>query len=596
MKQQFFPLELHGRFYLKEPKSKKPSQLIFITRIGGRICKLAINAKVYPTQWNQSLQKAYISPILTNIDNENNVIVNQKIEEVKELFALFKSYICNIEAHNKELITKLFNSTMRKPKQPQDRNNKIDDIIKVIHDTVYNNTQLSKGTIDNYINKGILALKFYLLHLEKDENKKIDCFDYFTTEFFNAFGQYIYDNYTHDDGTAYTISSINSILKYAKSAVVLCARTKQYLSEQYIASLKVRYFTDKSAPNHIALRDDEIMLLYNYKTTNELDEKVRDIFLLECTFGHRIADILRLDERIDEIGGKYYITITPKKTPQKRVEVGIVFDIAKKILIDKYHCQLPPISKDVINKNIKRIAQEAGIKGEELQSYHYQGESQPREIKLPRYKCISTHTGRRTFISMLVARGWNYEQISKFTGQTLKMVEHYDKTTNKYIDIYKDAVKNRPNEVVRFYDSLSDESNHPDFSEDLDSLLQELFREKDLFDLKKLFENKVDISLLEKTAEVKKHLENISRAELYKSALQKFYQEDPAGLKQRLVSILRMSILLDSTRNLLKITVTMLQKLGLNCIYADGTHKYPGKTAREAYLLVITNKDGVIIK
>ena len=566
MKQQFFPLELHGRFYLKEPKSKKPSQLIFITRIGGRICKLAINAKVYPTQWNQSLQKAYISPILTNIDNENNVIVNQKIEEVKELFALFKSYLCNIEAHNKELITKLFNSTMRKPKQPQDRNNKIDDIIKVIHDTVYNNTQLSKGTIDNYINKGILALKFYLLHLEKDENKKIDCFDYFTTEFFNAFGQYIYDNYTHDDGTAYTISSINSILKYAKSAVVLCARTKQYLSEQYIASLKVRYFTDKSAPNHIALRDDEIMLLYNYKTTNELDEKVRDIFLLECTFGHRIADILRLDERIDEIGGKYYITITPKKTPQKRVEVGIVFDIAKKILIDKYHCQLPPISKDIINKNIKRIAQEAGIKGEELQSYHYQGESQPREIKLPRYKCISTHTGRRTFISMLVARGWNYEQISKFTGQTLKMVEHYDKTTNKYIDIYKDAVKNRPNEVVRFYDSLSDESNHPDFSEDLDSLLQELFREKDLFDLKKLFENKVDISLLEKTAEVKKHLENISRAELYKSALQKFYQEDPAGLKQRLVSILRMSILLDSTRNLLKITVTMLQKLGLNCI------------------------------
>ena len=174
MKQQFFPLELHGRFYLKEPKSKKPSQLIFITRIGGRICKLAINAKVYPTQWNQSLQKAYISPILTNIDNENNVIVNQKIEEVKELFALFKSYLCNIEAHNKELITKLFNSTMRKPKQPQDRNNKIDDIIKVIHDTVYNNTQLSKGTIDNYINKGILALKFYLLHLEKDENKKIE--------------------------------------------------------------------------------------------------------------------------------------------------------------------------------------------------------------------------------------------------------------------------------------------------------------------------------------------------------------------------------------------------------------------------------------
>ena len=119
---------------------------------------------------------------------------------------------------------------------------------------------------------------------------------------------------------------------------------------------------------------------------------------------------------------------------------------------------------------------------------------------------------------------------------------------------------------------------------------------KDLSDLKKLLENKVDISSLEKTAEVKKHLENISQAEKYRAALQKFYQEDPSGLKQRLVEILRMTTMLDSTRNLLRITVTLLQKLGLNCIYVDGTYKYPGKAAREAYLLVITNKDGVIIK
>ena len=594
MEQQFFPLELRGRFYLKEPKSKKPSQLIFITRIEGRIYKLAINAKVYPAQWNRALQKAYISPILTTADNENNAIVNQKIEEVKGLFALFKSYLCNIETANTELITQLFNSTMRKPKKQEASNSKIDNIIKVIHDAVYNDATLSKGTADNYLNKGIPALEFYLSHLEKDEKKKVDSFDYFTTEFFNGFGQYIYDNYTHDDGKTYTISTINSILKYAKSAIVLCARTKQYLTEQHIASLKVRYFTDKSAPNHIALRDDEVMLLYNYKPKSELDEKVRDIFLLECTFGHRIADILRLDERIEEIGGKYYITISPKKTPQKRVEVGIVFDIAKRILIDKYHCQLPSVSKDAINKNIKRIAQEAGIKGEELQSYHYQGENQPQETKRPRYECISTHTGRRTFISMLVARGWNYEQISKFTAQTVKVVERYDQATNKYIDIYKDAVKNRPNEIVKYYDGSSDDI--PAVSDDLGNLLQQLFAEKDLLDLKKLLENKVDISSLEKTAEVKKHLENISRAEKYRAALQKFYKEKPTGLKQRLVEILRITTLLDSERNLLRITVTTLQKLGLNCVYADGTYKYPGKAAREAYLLVITNKNGVIIQ
>ena len=595
MMQQFFPQELNGRFYLKEPKSKHPSMLIFITRIEDRIYKLNLQVKVYPRQWNQSVQKAYISPILSDVDNENNRIANQKIEEVKECFVVFKSYLCGIETFDKEVVTQLFNRTMRRQKK-QEQDNRIDNIVKVVHDAVYNNTTLGKGTIDNYLNKGLPALEFYLTHLQKDEHKKVDSFSYFTTEFFTDFGQYIYNNYTHDNGEPYAISTLNSILKYAKSAVVLAARSKQYLTEQEISALKVRYFKDKSAPNHIALRDDEVMLLYNYKPQSKEDEIVRDIFLLECTFGHRIADILRLDERADEIGGKYYITITPKKTPQKRVEVGIVFDIAKRILVDKYHCKLPSISKDVINKNIKRIAQEAGICGEELQSYHYQGENQPRETKRSRYECISTHTGRRTFISMLVARGWNYEQISKYTGQTIKMVEHYDRSTNKYIDIYKDAAKNRPRTVVALYDGQENESYQPTLSEDLDTLLQTLFKEKDLLDLKELLDNKVDISALEKTAEVKKCLEDVNRAEKYRTVLQKFYQEEPDKLKQRLVEILRMTLLLDSTRNLLRITVTTLRKLGVDCVYADGTHKYPGLKGREAYLLVITNKDGVIIR
>ena len=551
MIQQFFPQELNGRFYLKEPKSKRPSMLIFIVRIEDRIYKLNLQVKVYPSQWNQSVQKAYISPILSDVDNENNRIANQKIEEVKRCFVSFKSYLCSIEIFDKERIAQLFNNTMRRQKK-QTQDNRIDNIVKVIHDAVYNNTTLAKGTVDNYLNKGLPALEFYLDHLRKDERKKVDSFSYFTTEFFTDFGQYIYNNYTHDNGEPYAISTLNSILKYAKSAVVLAARSKQYLMEQEISALQVRYFKDKSAPNHIALRDDEVMALYNYKPQSKEDEEVRDIFLLECTFGHRIADILRLDERADEIGGKYYITITPKKTPQKKVSVGIVFDIAKRILVDKY--------------------------------------------QRPRYECISTHTGRRTFISMLVARGWNYEQISKYTGQTVKMVEHYDQTTNKYIYIYKDAAKNRPQEIVALYDGQSNESNHPTLDEDIDSLLQELFREKDLLDLKELLDNKADISALEKTAEVKKCLEDIGKAKKYNAIFQKFYQEEPDGLKQRLVEILRMTTLLDATRNLLKITVTVLQKLGVDCVYADGTHKYPGLKGREAWLLVITNMDGVIIR
>lgn len=258
--------------------------------------------------------------------------------------------------------------------------------------------------------------------------------------------------------------------------------------------------------------------------------------------------------------------------------MGIIFKIAKDILIDKYHCKLPSITKDMINKNIKRIALEAGIQGEELQSFHYQGESAPKEIKRPRYECISTHTGRRTFISLLVARGWNYEQISKFTGQTIKMVEHYDKATNKYIDIYKDSLANRPNEIVQLYNEESNISQPQQVSlpqtknMDIDELLQLMFRTKDLFSLKSLHQNKVDILALEKTAEINKYLEDINRVEQYKQQILKSFENTPEELKVRFIEILQATALLDLKLNALKIAITTLQKLGLNCQHSHNTY------------------------
>lgn len=595
---QFFPLELHGRFFLKAPKSKRPSSLIFIVKIKGKLYKFAINVKVYPEQWSQSLQKAYISPILTNADNLNNSIVNRKIEEVKNRFMHFKLYLCAMDEYTIDIdvVTLLKKEFNNMEKQKEKKKDKFDNIIKVIQDAVYNDTTITEGTSNNYIKKGLPALKFYLSYLEESENTKVDNFNYFTTEFFNAFAYYIHDNYTYDNGTPYTISSINSILKYAKSAVTLCARANKYLTEMEISSLKVRLFNDKSAPNHIALRDDEIMCLYNYQPTCEHDEKIRDMFLLECTLGHRITDILRLDERVEKIGDNYYVAMFPKKTPNKKIEVGLIFEITKKILIDKYHCQLPDITKDMINKNIKRISKEAGIQGEELQSFHYQNESEPKEIKRPRYECISTHTGRRTFVSLLSARGWNYEQISKFTGQTTKMVEHYDKATNKYIDIYKDLLKNRPHEIVELCKEamMTEDKSETAIVEvnDLDTLLEKLFKENDLLNLQQLAQNKVDILVLDKTNEVKKYLEDISRIKDYNQQVLQLFNDDSYKMKERLIEILRSVMLLDPTHNTLKIVITTLQQLGLNCQYYNDTYKYKRKAAREAYILVIDMPNG----
>ena len=599
MKHQLFPKELHGRFFLKLPKSTRPSALNFLIRFNSKLVKLTTHLKIYPEQWNQILQKAYISPILNPIDNHNNSIVNEKIDEIKDRFNKFKLYLCNIEKPEDSEVFKLIKEEfkdMARKKSKKEELNEFDDIVKVIHDTIYNDTTITTGTCDNYIKKGLPALKFYLSYLEKEENIRITSFKSFTTEFFTDFANYIHNNYTYGDGESYTITTINSLLKYAKSAIILSARAKKQLTEAEISSITIKLFTNKSAPNHIALRNDEVMLLYNYKATNKHDEEVRDLFLLECTFGHRISDILRLDQRLDKIGDKYYVTISPQKTPNKKIDVGIIFKIAKEILIDKYQCQLPSITKDKINKDIKRIAHEAGITGNELQSFHYQGEATPREFKRPRYECISSHTGRRTFISLLVARGWTYETISKYTGQSVKMVEHYDKATDKYIEIYKDSLANRPYEIVQLCDEKNlnnnpkQDLNTPITS--MENILELLFHTKDLFTIEALNKNKVDVSALKKTAQITKFLEDINRAEPYKEQFLHFHKSQPEELKAELIKILRATILIDPKLNVLKIVVTTLQQLGLNCLYAHKTYKYTSQSARDAYILVTVTPEG----
>ena len=81
MKRQFFPLEIKGKFYLTKPKKKTPSTIVFIVRLDGKQVKFHTSVKVYPNQWNPLLQYAYISPILSNIDNQNNETVNETFEK-----------------------------------------------------------------------------------------------------------------------------------------------------------------------------------------------------------------------------------------------------------------------------------------------------------------------------------------------------------------------------------------------------------------------------------------------------------------------------------------------------------------------------------
>lgn len=94
MNAQVFINEIGCSFNLRQPKSERPTNVYFVTRIQKKAIKFSLGVKVYPDQWNIKKQQAYISCRLTELDNENNAIVNKQIEKMKLYFSEYKQYLC----------------------------------------------------------------------------------------------------------------------------------------------------------------------------------------------------------------------------------------------------------------------------------------------------------------------------------------------------------------------------------------------------------------------------------------------------------------------------------------------------------------------
>lgn len=79
MEKQTFANEMTCHFNLREPRSQRPTNIYCIICVDGKQMKFPTGVKIYPEQWNKKKQEAFISFRLTELDNRNNRIVNEKI-------------------------------------------------------------------------------------------------------------------------------------------------------------------------------------------------------------------------------------------------------------------------------------------------------------------------------------------------------------------------------------------------------------------------------------------------------------------------------------------------------------------------------------
>jgi integrase len=193
----------------------------------------------------------------------------------------------------------------------------------------------------------------------------------------------------------------------------------------------------------VYLTEDELMKIYNLQLDSKALEYIRDGFCFSCFTGLRFSDLSQIKP---EYIKDDYLIINTIKTREK---LQVPLNYYSKEILSKYKAQYlnsfpPVISNQKTNENLKIIAEKADLK-EPVSVVKYSG-SRKIETLYPKHELITTHTARRTFVTLALEKGIRPEVVMAITG-------HKDyRTFKKYIKI-TDKVK--LNEMNRLWQKVA---------------------------------------------------------------------------------------------------------------------------------------------
>ncbi len=172
----------------------------------------------------------------------------------------------------------------------------------------------------------------------------------------------------------------------------------------------------QTAESIVFLRPDEFLHVFNAHIVNHSLEIVRDLFCFLCATGMRVSDLQRLRAR--NVSNDV-ITITTAKTGDA---ISIPLNDFSRSILDKYKDYplleggrvLPSMHEVNINRYLKTLGQQLGLNRTITKTTTHKGEL-IRQDK-PLHELLTTHVGRRTFVSLSIALNVNSSVLMRFTG------------------------------------------------------------------------------------------------------------------------------------------------------------------------------------
>lgn len=264
--------------------------------------------------------------------------------------------------------------------------------------------------------------KKLLVDFENHQKKKIQ-FNQIDNSFYNSFIEYCVTIKKHSANTLRrNVGLFKTFLFWA-------------LEGGYTYKTDFQKFkAPKAQPtDEVALTLDQVQEVFEYDfSENKKLERVRDLFVFGCATGMRISNYSKVQKK--DIQGDF-IKVRDQKNTDKSIEIPLNdFSI---YILKKYDYNLPKISNQKFNTYIKEVFK-AMEYDEPIKKTIKIGKELIEEIN-PLYERISSHTARRSFITIMKNKKIPDKIIMSYTGH--RSLEVFNKYYKPNDDDKKDFMK-----------------------------------------------------------------------------------------------------------------------------------------------------------
>lgn len=253
------------------------------------------------------------------------------------------------------------------------------------------------------------------------------------------------DEKFHAEFTDYSLNTLKHVNNtYLRNLVFFKTFMNWAIDKKYTYNEKFKKFNKnesgkdiikETATSQIALNIEDLNKIMSHEFKTKSLERVRDVFVFACVTGMRFGELSLISKsNVTET----HIVLKEEKGVFKEPR-NIPLTTLSKYILTKYDYELPLIANQKQNEYLKKAFQEM-----EFSKKIEKATNRGREVERTEdffYNRITTHTARRTFITMMKRKGVSDKLIAKATG-------HKDMATlNKYYQVDDEQTKEAMDDV-----------------------------------------------------------------------------------------------------------------------------------------------------